>query len=128
MILWNFLENVDNFLYRKPKLHLGYLKHTKKIIQKYGSVHLYIKEKIIKNRKIHLSLNRFPYDIEKNVSHWIIWDLEDSSLDKYKKLVYKIFNPKYYDFIFRINKEEDRSILEIKHCHLFVKCKKIKFA
>lgn len=122
------LANIDERLYRNPKLHLGYVRHTKANIQTYGSLHLYIKEKVIKNRKIHLTLNRFPYDIEKNVSHWIIWDLRDSDLEKYKRLVYKIFNPKYYDFIFRINKEKDRSILEIKHCHLFIKCKKIKYA
>jgi len=128
MILWGNLANTDERLYRKPKLHSGYLAHRKAIIQKYGSVHLYIKEKVIKNRNIHLTFNRFPYDIEKNVSHWIIWDLRDSSLEKYKRMVYKLFNPKYYDFIFRINKEKDRSILEIKHCHLFIKCKKIKFA
>jgi len=124
MILWKDLEDIDKRLYRKPKLHSGYLIHIKKIIEKYGNIHSYIKEKIIKNRKIHLTLNKYPYDIENNVSHWIIWDLKNLTLNKYKKLVYKIFNPKYFDFIFRINKEIDRSILEIKHCHLFIKYKK----
>ena len=72
---------------------------------------------------IHITINKFPYDIDKSISHWIIWDLQNYNMITYRKMIYKIFNPKYYDIIFRINKKEHRSIPEIKHCHLFVKLK-----
>jgi hypothetical protein len=123
MLLWNDLKNKNIKLYRKPEIQKRYDIFTKKIIKKHNNYYEYIIKEILQNRKIHITLNKFPYYLDKSISHWIIWDLVDCNMITYKKMVNKIFNPKYYDIIYRINKKEHQSIPEIKHCHLFIKMK-----
>jgi len=123
MHLWKELGNKNIRLYRKPKIEEQYILFKKNIIKKYNNLYNYITKEVLKNKKIFITINKFPYDIDKSISHLIIWNLENYNMITYKKMVYKIFNPKYYDIIFRINKKEHRSIPEIKHCHLFVKLK-----
>lgn len=123
MLLWEELKNRNLQLYRKPEIEKKYKLFRKNIIKKHNNFYDYIIKEVLENRKIHITINKFPYDIDKSISHWIIWDLQNCNMITYRKMVYKIFNPKYYDIIFRINKKEHRSIPEIKHCHLFVKLK-----
>jgi hypothetical protein len=123
MLLWNDLKNKNIKLYRKPEIQKRYDIFTKKIIKIHNNYYEYIIKEILQNRKIHITLNKFPYDLDKSISHWIIWDLIDCNMITYRKMVNKIFNPRYYDIIYRINKKEYQSIPEIKHCHLFIKMK-----
>lgn len=123
MILWEELKNKNLQLYRKPKIEQKYKLFRKNIMIKYNNFYEYIIKEILQNRKIYITINKFPYDLDNSISHWIIWDLQNCNMITYKKMVYKIFNPKYYDIIFRINKKEYRSIPEIRHCHLFIKLK-----
>lgn len=123
MLLWDDLKSKNIRLYRKPEIEKRYHLFTKKIIKKYNNYYEYVIKEILQNRKIHITLNKFPYYLDKSISHWIIWDLIDCNMITYKKMVNKIFNPKYYDIIYRINKKEHQSIPEIKHCHLFIKMK-----
>jgi len=122
MIYWNQLNNID-YCYRTLNTQKKYDIFKIKIINKYGSIYKYILLKILINKKkdLHLTINKFPYDIEKNVMHFIIWDLKDNDIMKYKKFAKKYFNSKYYELKFKINKEKYKSIPEINHCHLFVR-------
>jgi len=126
MISWNNLKNINYKLYRKPEIENKYKLFQKRILKTHNSIYEYILNNVICNKKIHIMLNKFPYHIEKNVTHWIIWNKGNYNKNIYKKIIFKIFNPKYYDIIFRINKLEDRSIPEIGHCHIFIKLKNTK--
>jgi len=118
MINWNDLNNTDLLLYRKPEIEIKYLELKKDI-----NICEYVLNNILKNKMISMNINKFPYDVDRNVIHWIIWNKRKHNIMKYKKMVYKLFNPKYYDIVFRINKLEHQSIPEINHCHLFIKNK-----
>jgi len=118
MINWNDLNNTDLLLYRKPEIEIKYLELKKDI-----NICEYVLNNILKNKMISMNINKFPYDVDRNVIHWIILNKRKHNIMKYKKMVYKLFNPKYYDIVFRINKLEHQSIPEINHCHLFIKNK-----
>jgi len=123
MINWNDLNNTELLLYRKPEIEIKYLEFKQEILKKDNNICEYILDNILKNKMISMNINKFPYDVNRNVIHWIIWNKRKHNIKKYRKMVYKLFNPKYYDIIFRINKLEHQSIPEINHCHLFIKNK-----
>lgn len=128
MIKWNELDNINNRLYRKPAIEAKYLKFVEKIKNShYKSISNYVKNEVLNRcpfndkNKIYITINDYPYHTEKNVSHWIIWDLNGFNKKKYIRILKKIFDPKFFEIKMRINKIRDRSILDICHTHLFVR-------
>jgi len=129
MIKWNDLDNTNNRLYRKPAIEAKYLKFVEKIKNSnYKNMSNYVKTEVLNrcpfndnNNQIYITINDYPYHTEKNVSHWIIWDINGFNKKKYMRILKKIFNPMFFEIKLRINKIRDRSILDICHTHLFVR-------
>lgn len=126
MMTWDQLMDINVKPYRKPIIEEEYKLFRKNKI----NTDYIINELLIdKNKDLHLTVNKYPYYIEENVLHLIIWDLNSDknnkkNISRYKKFVKKFFNLKNFDIIMRINKNEHQSIPEIKHCHLFLRFKK----
>jgi hypothetical protein len=131
MMTWDDLKNLNLKPYREPEIENEYLlfKKNNKMSDHILNNVLQINKNDDENKKLYLTINKYPYHVENNVIHFIIWDLQLDGRDlkknklKYKKFANKLFNPKYFDIIIRINNVEHQSIREIKHCHLFIKLK-----
>ncbi len=129
MIKWDDLDNTDNRLYRKPAIEAKYLKFVDKIKNShYKTISNYVKNEVLNRcpfndnkNKIYITINDYPYHTEKNVSHWIIWDINGFNKKKYMRILKKIFDSRFFEIKLRINKIRDRSILDICHTHLFVR-------
>lgn len=64
-----------------------------------------------------ITYNHFPYNINDNLSHFIIWsNLEINQIET-------ILNNSFTGFIFFKNIPQNKSIVEIEHYHIFVKKK-----
>jgi tRNA G10 N-methylase Trm11 len=127
MMTWNELKDINIKPHRKPELEKEYL-----IFRNNNKNCDYIKSSIFtdKTKELYLTTNKFPYDLEDNILHLIIWDFkpfdnEKKNKTRYRNFIKKFFNPKNFDIILRVNKPEHQSIPEFKHCHLFLKIKKI---
>lgn len=127
MMTWDELMDDDIIPRRKPDIENKYQLFKNKI----NSLAANIMINVIKDKTkdLHLTPNDYPYDVEDDVTHYIIWDLNSepldmqSQLDKYRKYAENNFNPDIYDIIVKINKVKYQSIPEIKHCHLFTRLK-----
>lgn len=120
MMTWSELMDDDIIPRRKSEVMDKYL-----LFMKNNSLADNIMTNVIKDKTkdLHLTLNDYPYDVEDDVTHYIIWDLNEGRLDRYKQFAETIFNPDIYDMIIRINKVQYQSIPEINHCHLFIRNK-----
>lgn len=126
MMTWDELMDDDIIPHRKPEVMDKYL-----LFMKNNSLADNIMTNVIKDKTkdLHLTPNDYPYDVENDVTHYIIWDLNSepldmqSQLDRYRKYAENNFNPDIYDIIVKINKLKYQSIPEIKHCHLFIRLK-----
>jgi len=128
MLTWDELKDDDIIPYRTPLIENKY-----QIFKDNNSLIDIIRNNLIKDKSkdLHLTINNYPYDVEDDVSHYIIWDLNeepleiDSQLSRYRKFAESNFNPDIYDMIIKINKIGYQSIPEIKHSHLFIRKKMI---
>lgn len=120
MMTWEELMDDDIIPRRQPDIENKY-----KLFMKNNSLTDNIMTNVIKDKtkELHLSLNDFPYDVEDDVTHYIIWDLKEGRLDRYRQFAENNFDPAIYDMIVRINKVQYQSIPEINHCHLFIRNK-----
>jgi len=126
MMTWDELMDDDIIPRRKREVMDKYL-----LFMKNNSLADNIMTNVIKDKTkdLHLTPNDYPYDVENDVTHYIIWDLNSepldmqSQLDRYRKYAENNFNPDIYDMIVKINKVKYQSIPEIKHCHLFTRLK-----
>jgi len=124
---WDELKDINIKPHRKPEIEEEYKKFIKN-----KQMNNYIITNVIKdkNKELFLTTNKFPYDLEDNVLHLIIWDLnfhdnENKNKIRYKSFIKNFFKLKKFDIIYRVNKKEHQSIPEIKHCHIFLKVKKL---
>ena len=114
-----FLKNI----YCKDKYIIKYDLIRKDNIQK--SYELYKSNNSLKNFKMNIKKNikkngyiitenDFPYNLNNNVKHYIIWTNND--IFKIKKILNKRFN----NYIFFRNLIENKSIKDIEHYHIFI--------
>ena len=79
----------------------------------------------LNNRLYNLQLNNFPYDLEKNIVHCVLW-LNPIIQDKFinnRKFIYSILK-KYIPnkpFLFHMNLPKNCSINKIPHYQVFIK-------
>jgi hypothetical protein len=126
MMTWDELMDDDIIPRRKPEVMDKY-----QLFMKNNSLTDNIMTNVIKDKTkdLHLTFNDYPYDVENDVSHYIIWDIKKDQLerkeqlDRYREFAESNFNPDIYDIIVKINKIQYQSIPEIKHCHLFTRLK-----
>ena len=105
------------------------IKMTKKQAERFYDIHKekicmsidnYILDTILHNLRYKITINRFPYDLEKNISHHILWIFPNHII--LKKDIENIINTffGYKKFICYKNKIEVRSIKTIEHYHIFI--------
>ena len=65
--------------------------------------------------KYYLHLNDFPYNVEENIEHWLLWWNNNLDIDE---IIIKKFGNKVITYW--VNFPENNSISDIKHAHIFV--------
>ena len=71
------------------------------------------------NKSYSIRKNDFPYDIEPNINHYILW-IKDESLS-IEDIIYSSFKiDKKEDILWYRNSPENRSIKNIIHYHIFL--------
>lgn len=128
MLSWESLKDDDYIPYRTVEIDNEYSLYKEKT----KSLDSNIINNVLKNKseELHLTLNKFPYDLEEGITHYVIWDLKEdkinieTQLERYHNFVKSKFDLTIYDSIIKINKPQYQSIPEIKHCQLFIRDKK----
>jgi hypothetical protein len=77
-----------------------------------------IPELIKKKPLPYFAKNRFPYDVGKDIKHYLYWYEDDLSHEQIDDIISKKFHNN--EFIWFINNKKSRSVPEIKHAHIFV--------
>lgn len=119
----NIETNKFNYLSRNHFNSTRYYIH--KFLLKKNNINIsdYISNKYLKNKKYYLVKNTFPYHLEKNILHLVLW-INDFKITDIKQLIKKELEKKYkkeYEFLFFENPKHLRSINDIKHFQVFVK-------
>lgn len=119
----NIETNRFDYLYRNHFNLTRY--HIHKFLLKKNNINLsdYISNKYLKNKKYNLVKNAFPYNLEKNILHLVLW-INDLNITNIKQIIKKELEIKYkkeHEFLFFENPKHLRSINDIKHFHIFVK-------
>jgi hypothetical protein len=66
---------------------------------------------------LNFVLNKYPYNIEQNIKHYILFSIKPLSITK-KNIIINNLIPKY-EFITIVNNISNRSIKKLWHCHVF---------
>ena len=115
----------DKALKRKTYLNVMYGKHVKKLKESGLTISDYILGKILndyKTDKIIVTQNRFPYDVQTNVMHLLVWlnPLYDGD-EKYVRDVLKDSGLDKGTYVLFENDPDHRSVPGVRHFHLFIK-------
>jgi len=104
-------------LYRSLVESIKYYQHKEQV----GDVNSYLLTKVLRDKKYILVVNSFPYYLEDNILHYLIWIAPNYSLssDKIKCIVEERFSDQPY-LIYK-NYDEYQSIKSIEHYHVFIK-------
>ena len=113
---------------RNQKIQLKYEEFMKYVKKNNINLNEYIYKKYLNGLKINFVENNFPYDIEDNCHHYVIWfDNEyfkkvTSSINE-NKIINNIVRSKFKDneYIYFENLTHNKSIAKIKHFHVFIK-------
>ena len=70
---------------------------------------------------ILLRENEYPYDVDDNIKHYVLWMSGDKDLESSKKYVASLLGKTQSDIVMFTNDTSAKSILEINHHHVFVK-------
>jgi len=122
VLSWNYLEqfhlNSPNILFpREDIVQKKYDKHKKNIGMQ---IDKYIIDIILKNHKYKITINRFPYKLDNNIGHYLLWISPKYKLlqNEIEDIIKKKFKNK--KFICFQNKLETRSIKTIEHYQIFI--------
>jgi len=122
MITWNMLKNHDEYIHlfkREPIVQKRYEMYKNTI-----NVSDYILNQIIQESPFQLSLNQFPYHLEKDIHHYVLWihpqvDISNKSV---QVILENLKNELGFDeLVYFENNYQDRSIKDIKHYQVFFK-------
>jgi len=143
IITWNFIKKFNKKpplfnLPRDNKINESYINHINECNHKYGSISNYIYKKHFSNKskKYTIVKNNFPYITESNIKHLLIWFNpnyynHDLNFNKEDTLINSIIHEhnsncciedKINNYIYFENYASNKSVLGVKHIHLFVKC------
>ena len=119
---WNYLKqfhfNPPNMLFpREEKIQEKYNKHKEDI----GiSIDKYVIDTILKKDKYRITTNLFPYKLDNNIGHYLLWISPDYKLlkNEVEDIIKKKFKNK--KFICYKNKLEVRSIKTVEHYQIFI--------
>lgn len=115
-----YKPKINNFKYkRSKKIEEKYLLHKQKLKEKNISIQEHILNTIIKDNLFKITKNRFPYDID-NIKHYLIWinpKYKISYETIYQYIKFKLGTSYFYYFE---NSSDLKSILGIRHFHIFI--------
>lgn len=119
LIKYNFNSPTNTYLKRNIQIQKLYDKYNK--TQQFEE----FKKNIFNNKNnkmFNFMLNNFPYDIDKNISHYLIFinPLIKNKISDFD--IYKIIRKKYIKkkpIIIFENEPKSRSIKNIRHYHIF---------
>lgn len=113
-----------NLFFRTHDIQAKYEQHKNTLKERNILIDMYIKEKYLKNRlKWIITDNKFPYHIDSNIKHKILW--LDPSINLNSEIVQKIIDRyvnsyKFKYYIYFQNHIDCRSVPGIVHYHIFV--------
>lgn len=121
---WNTLILFDfnnNKIDRKNNVQQAY-NNEKKKIKNYPK---FILNTYLDNKLYNLQPNKFPYNLNNNIKHYVLWlhPMLDLKYITNKKLINSILK-KYIpnnEYIFYMNSYNNRSIKQIPHYQVFIK-------
>ena len=104
---------------RKPHIEEKYQNHLLKLKKENISIDDYIMKTVLKDNFFVITKNPFPYDID-YIEHYLIW--VNTSIRYSYESVYNYIKNYFYDkeFYYFENDEKNKSILGVKHFHIFV--------
>ena len=124
MIKWEDIKDINvnnppNYRFmRKPEDEIKYKNYLISLQKKSLTPHKNIIDNIIGNNIYKLVKNTFPYDLDKEIDHWILW------INPKNKLTFQEINNllknKFRNFVYFSNLEKNKSIKTIEHYQIFV--------
>lgn len=104
---------------RKPEIEKKYQDHLLKLKNENISIDDYIMETVLKDNFFVITKNPFPYDID-YIEHYLVW--VNTSIRYSYESVYNYIKNYFYnkEFYYFENDEKNKSILRVKHFHIFV--------
>ena len=115
---------------RKDTIQFEYNKFIKYIKDNKININEYIYKKYLNGKNVNFTENSFPYDIDDNCHHYIIWF--DNEYFKnvtqninINSIINDIVRNKFKDneYIYFENLANNKSVVNIKHFHVFIKDK-----
>ena len=122
MHAWHTLDDTSITLTRTPHVEQLYKAHIARVLATFPTMSHYIRDKVLANTTgLYLTLNKFPYDLEPNVSHFILWNPQNAPLHHCKYHIHTQFSPTFFNICLRQNLPHQRSVPDIPHYHIFVR-------
>lgn len=118
MITWDQLKHsiknhrIQEKLYRTEKVQKKYDNFQKKI----PSMSDYIRKKYLCDKSEIITVNLFPYNLEKNIDHYVLWHNSKISTQKVNKILQEYFATKNIQW-YRSTRD---SVPDIDHIHVFI--------
>ena len=124
LINWEELKQIikykEYFKFKRSLFNSNrYLVHKFLLKKENIKLHNYITNKYLKNKKYSLVKNDFPYNLEKNILHLVLW-INDGEIIDIEEVIKKELKNNY-EFLYFENPVNLRSVLEIKHLQVFIK-------
>jgi len=126
-ITWKYLQNFhfnppSCILPRTKKIQEDYDNHKNKLKKANITIDKYILKTILKNNlKYKITKNRFPYDLDENIKHYLLWISPDIQISQIKVInIIKKYFPNNQLVCYQ-NEMFAKSVKTIDHYHIFIK-------
>jgi len=118
----------DDKITRNHKVQVEYDKFIKYIKDNNININEYIYKKFLDGKNVNFIENTFPYDIEENCYHYVLW-FDNEYFQKITStineniIINNIVRKKFKDneYIYFENMTHNKSVKRIKHFHVFIK-------
>lgn len=125
---WDFIKQFHNNppsinIKRKKEIEEKYVLHKKKLKDKNINIEDYLDNLLFKNNfKYIITKNDFPYNLENNIEHKLLW-INPNYINLFNdKLINEIINMRMRGktYVYFENIDNNKSIKSIRHYHIFV--------
>ena len=106
----------SEFMQKKYKKYKEYLKNNNR------NIYDEIMYNYIKNNKYAITYNNFPYNLERGIYHLLMWVNPNYKMD-YDEVEDILRSNGVYEYIIFRNYENNCSVCEIVHYHIFIRNK-----
>jgi hypothetical protein len=142
MYSWSFIKTNKNINFtRSVETQYNYDKNKIRVLKKFNTYEDYIKVVLFKLKyiiniqnkiesndnkcdKILFLRNKYPYNIEKGIKHYVLFSLKPLNKNEIINILSKLLVN--YEFIFFINDKKKQSIKNLWHCQVFIKIDSLK--